>query len=59
MKKKAKRNPTDSTLRNVRAANRRLACLEKRMDLAREWCELLNKDIVTLADRLAKLEDRK
>lgn len=48
---KKKRNPTDSTLRNVRAANKRIARLE-------QWCEMLTLDLDDLYQHLKTLPFR-
>lgn len=46
--KKKKRNPQDSTLRNIRAVNKRLARLE-------QWCELVMLDVYAMHKTLTIL----
>lgn len=61
-KKVSKRNPSDSTMRNVRAANKRLQFLEHRIDtLCAALNDLRNLEAVKIESmnlRLFKLEER-
>ena len=50
LRMKKKRNPQDTTLRNTRAANKRLVKLEKRMDIVEKKFEALTRFISKLEE---------
>lgn len=61
--KAKKRKPTDATMRNVRAANRRIDKIKDRLDWSlpriTQWCTSLTIELQLLSSRVRKLEDKK
>lgn len=59
MKTKKKRAPQDSTMRNVRAVNKRLDKLDHRSIVNRMTIEKLCDEVIKINGRLMKLEKKR